>query len=136
MKKQLKQVVRTFNGLDPNITQMFDFSTNDSFLAGEYPVLNRAPDFNPSLVHSLTDSASSTESRESSSRDVMFPPFGPFTQKDLDDATASNLTPFLDPEKGAIDWAGSDMTGYDGTSPAMTGDFCGYEFPEIVSGDV
>ena len=134
VKKQLKQVVRTFKGLDPNITQMFDFSTNDSFLTGEYPVLNRAPDFNPSIMHSLTDSTSSTESRDSSSRDVMFPPFGPFTQKDLDDATASNLTPFLDPEGLAIDWAGSDMTGYDGTSPAITGDFSGYEFPEIVSG--
>ena len=133
VKKQLKQVVRTFNGLDPNVTQMFDFSTNDSFLTGEYPVLNRAPDFNPSLVPSLTDSASSTASRESSSRDIMFPPFGPFTQKDLDDATASNLTPFLDSEGVAVDWAGSDMTGYDGTSPAIPGDF--YEFPEIVSGN-
>lgn len=136
VKKQLKQVVQTFHGLNPNTTQMFDFSTSDSFLSGDYPILNREPDFNPGLTHSLTDSASSTASRESSSNDIMFPPFGPFSQKDLDDVSASDLTPFLDPKGVGIDWAGTDMIGFGGTGPAIAGDFSGYEFPETVNGNL
>lgn len=136
VKKQLKQVVQTFNGLNSNTTQMFDFSTNDSFLTGEYPILNREPDFSPGLTHSLTDSASSTASRESSSNDIMFPPFGPFSQKDLDDASAGDLTPFLDPKGAGIDWAGTDMIGFGGSGPAIAGDFSGYEFSEIGDGNL
>ncbi|CAF9915050.1 MAG: hypothetical protein ALECFALPRED_009962 [Alectoria fallacina] len=136
MKKQLKQVVQTFDNLSPRNSQMFDFSTNDSFLTGDYPILNRAPDFNPGLRHSLTDSASSTVSRESSTNDIMFPPFGRFSQKELDDVSTSALTPFLNPEGVGIDWAGTDMIGFGGTGPAIAGDFSGYEFPEIGVGKV
>lgn len=135
VKKELKQVVQRFDGLDPNNTQMFDFSSNDSFLTGEYPILNRAPDFSPRITHSLTDSASSTASRESSTNDIMFPPFGPFSQKDLDDVSASDLTPFLAPKGVAIDWAGTDMITFGGTGPAIAGDFSGYEFPEMGNGN-
>lgn len=136
VKKQLKQVVQTFHGLNSNATQIFDFSTHDSFLTGEYPVLNRPPDFNPGVTHSLTDTASSTGSHGNSANDIMFPPFGPFTQKDLNDASASDIAPFLDPKDVGIDWAGIDMIGFGGTGPAIVEDFSGYEFPEIVNGNL
>ncbi len=136
VKKQLKQVVQTFHALYPKTTQMFDFSANDSFLTGEYPILNRAPDFNPGITHSLTDSTSSTLSQESSANDIMFPPFGPFSQKDLDDVSASDLTPFMDPKGVGIDWAGTDMIGFGGTDLAIAGDFGGFEFPEMKNGNV
>ena len=136
VKKHLKQMVQMFHPPSPNDTQVFDFSTDDSFLTGEYPILNRAPDFNPGITHSLTDSSSSTVSRESSTNDMMFPPFGPFSQKDLDDVSASDLTPFLDPKGVGIDWAGTDMIGFGGTGPAIAGDFGGFEFPEIGNGSL
>ncbi len=126
VKKQLKQVVQTF--------QVFDFFGNDSFLTGEYPVLNRAPDFNPGLTHSLTDSASSTASRDSSTKDIMFPPFGPFSQKDLNDVSGSDLTSFLDPKGVGIDWAGTDMIGFGSDGSGIAGHHTGFEFPETLSG--
>lgn len=137
VKKQLKQVEQTFHGFVANSTQMFDFSPNDSFLTEEYPILNRAPDFNPDITPSLTDSVSSTASRNSSN-DIMFPPFSPFSQKDLDDVSASDLTSFLDSSKAVgIDWAGTDMMGFGGAAagPAIAGDFNGFEFPEIGRGN-
>ena len=132
VKRQLKQVVKTFQGLSPDTTQITDLSTDDSFLIGEYPVLNRPPDFNPGITHSLTDSASSTVSRESSANDIMFPPFGPFSQKDLDSVSSSDLTPYLDPNAMGIDWAGTEMIGFGGTGPGIVGDLSGFEFPETV----
>ena len=136
VKKQLKQVVQAFDGLNPNVTQLFDFSTRDSFLAGDYPVLNRAPDFSPGITHSLTNSTSSTVSRESSTNDIMFPPFGPFSQKNLGDMSANDFTPFMDPKSVGIDWAGTDMIGFNGTGPAIAGDFSSYELPEMENGNL
>lgn len=133
VKRQLKQVVQTSQGFGANTTQMFDFSTDDPFLSGEYPILNRAPDFNPGITPSMTDSASSTVSRNSSN-DIMFPPFGPFSQKELDDVSASDLTSFLDSKDVGIDWAGTDMIGFGGTGPAIAGHFNGFDFPEIGNG--
>ena len=134
VKKQLKLVVQIFQDSRSNSTQSFDFSTDSSFLSGEYPVLNRAPNFNPGMTHSSTDSASSTASRESSTNDIMFPPFGPFSRKEMVDVSASDITSFLDPKAGGIDWAGTDMIGFNGASPAMAGDLSGFEFPDLSNG--
>ena len=136
VKKQLKQVVQTLNEGNPNVSQMFDFPTDNSFFTGEYPIMNRAPDFSPGMTHSLTNSTSSTASRGSSANDVMFPPFGPFSQKDLDDISASDLTPFSDPKGAGNDWAGTDMIGFGGIGPAIAGDFSGYDFAETVNGNL
>lgn len=136
VKKQLKQVVQIFHGLDADTTQIFDFPTDESFLTGDYPILNRAPDFNPGMTHSLADSASSTASRESSSNDIMFPPFGPFSQKELDGFSPSDLTPFLESKSVSMDWAGTNMIGFGGTGSVMAGDLGGYEFPEMVNGNI
>lgn len=135
VKKQLKQVVQTFQELNPNTTQMFDFSTNDSFLSGEYPVLNRPPDFNLGITHSLTNSTSSAVSRESSTKDMMFPPFGPFSGKNMDNVSAGDLTPFPDQNAVGTDWPEIDLMGFGGTGPTIAGDFGGYDFPEIGNGN-
>ena len=136
VKKQLKEVVQMFQGPGSNSTQVFDFSTNDSFLSGEYPVLNRAPEFNPGMTHFSADSASSTTSRESSANDIMFPPFGPFSQKEMEGVSASDLTSFLDPKVGGIDWTGTDMVGFEGASPAIAGDLSGFELPDLSNGSL
>lgn len=138
VKKQLKQVVQTLNEGNPNATQIFDFPTDNSFLTGEYPIMNRASDFSPGITHSLTNSTSSTGSLESSTNDIMFPPFGRFTQKDLDNTTTStsDLTSFLDPKGTDIDWTGTDMIGSGGIGPAVAGDFSGLEFLQIVNGNL
>lgn len=134
VKKQLKQVVQTFQGLNTEDSQMFDFSTNDPFLTEEYPIMNRAPDFNPGMTHSLTNSTSSTASRESSANDIMFPPFAPFSQKDLDGGSARALTPFSDPKAVGNDWAATGMIDFSGTGPDMTGELNGLQFPMLVNG--
>lgn len=136
VKKQLKQVVQTFQGLTSNNTQMFNLATNDSFLAGEYPVLNREPDFNPGISYSLTESGSSTVSRESSANDIMFPPFGPFSQRDLDNVSASDLESILDPKVAGMDWEGTDMMSLGGIAPDMVGDLSGFELPEMIDGNL
>ena len=136
VKKQLKQVVQSFQGLTSNDAQMFDLATKDSFLTLEYPVLNRAPDFNPEIPHSLTDSASSTVSRESSANEMMFPPFGPFSQKELDEVSASDLASILDPKVVEMEWAGTDMIGLGGVGSGMEGDLSGFEFPEMINGNL
>ena len=136
VKKQLKQVVQSFQGLTSNDAQMFDLATKDSFLTLEYPVLNRAPDFNPEIPHSLTDSASSTVSRESSANEMMFPPFGPFSQKELDEVSASDLASILDPKVVEMEWAGTDMIGLGGVGSGMGGDLSGFEFPEMINGNL
>ena len=136
VKKQLKQVIQTLHDLNSNPLHLFNVSTNDSFLTGEYPLLNRAPDFKPGRTHSLTDSASPISLRESSTNDIMFPSLELFSQKDLDDVSASGLTPFLDPKDMEIDWPGTDMTGFGDIGPAIARDFSGYEFPEIVNGSL
>ena len=100
VKKQLKNVMRTFDGQDPEAAQLFDFSNlgaNESFFTEPISSVHLPPELVPSISHSPTiDSSSSTPSRTSSNQGIWPPPLGTFDQTQFTFPAYATNTPFVD----------------------------------------
>ena len=124
VKKQLKNVLRTFDGQDPEAAKLFDFSnmgSNETFFMD--PISNmHLPDLVPSISHSPTveSSSSSTPSRCGSNQGIWPSPLSTFdqTQFAFPNSTYNVNAPFMDASGSRLNWGSADML-----DPTVMSDF-------------
>ena len=125
VKKQLKNVLRTFDGQDHEAAQLFDFSnmgSNEAFFNDPLSNMHLPPDLVSSISHSPTvdSSSSSTPSRSNSTQGLWPLPLTNFdqTQFGFPNTNYSLNAPFMDAAGSKMNWGAGDML-----DPTVMSDF-------------